>query len=224
MEEYFEVWQLWALSGHFGHSWTLWTLIDIFGHSRHFWPESAQSSQTSKIFILNFFFGTPYTQVKLFISSWQVWSIDTPKSAANDDIWYSSYEYMTINNARSSKVFPIDPSPDWIMFWNYQITAMTSSTTSLGVWQGKEENYLLWEMVDRNNRGFIIAGWLDNGHMPPLQVLDSTLLSLKVQNRGKLYNRVQLFPIFASLICHNLLRSCSCFFLFYFHWPFVHIY
>ena len=89
-----------------------------------------------------------------------------------------------------------------------------SDTTSLGVWQGKEENYLLWEMVDRNNRGFIIAGWLDNGHMPPLQVPDSTLLSLKVQNRGKLYNRVQLFPIFASLICHNLLRSCSCFFCF----------
>ena len=88
-----------------------------------------------------------------------------------------------------------------------------SDTTSLGVWQGNEENYLLWEMVDRNNRGFIIAGWLDNGHMPPLQVLDSTLLSLKVQNRGKLYNRVQLFPIFASLICHNLLRSCSCFFV-----------
>ena len=81
-----------------------------------------------------------------------------------------------------------------------------SDTTSLGVWQGNEENYLLWEMVDRNNRGFIIAGWLDNGHMPPLQALDSALLSSKVQNWGKLFHRAQICPIFARLICHNLLR------------------
>ena len=39
-----------------------------------------------------------------------------------------------------------------------------SDSTSLGIWQGKEENYLLWETVDQNNRGFITAGWLDNGH------------------------------------------------------------
>ena len=30
--EFFEVRQLWALSGHF---WMLWTLFDIFGHSGH---------------------------------------------------------------------------------------------------------------------------------------------------------------------------------------------
>ena len=124
--------------------------------------------------------------------------------------WWYDVHHMRIWQstmfARSPRVFPIDPSPDWIVFWNYQITAMISDTTSLGVWQGNEENYLLWEMVDRNNRGFIIAGWLDNGHMPPLQVLDSTLLSWKVQNWGKLFHRAQICPIFARLICHNLLR------------------
>ena len=73
-----------------------------------------------------------------------------------------------------------------------------SDTTSLGVWQGNEENYLLWEMVDRNNRGFIIAGWLDNAHMPPLS--SSILLSSKVQKRGKLYNLAHLCPILTRLI------------------------
>ena len=35
--EFFEVWQLWALSGHYGHFWMLWTRFDIFGHSGNFW-------------------------------------------------------------------------------------------------------------------------------------------------------------------------------------------
>ena len=192
MEEYFEVWQLWALSGHFGHSWTLWTLFDIFGHSWHFLPESAQSSQTSKLF----FWDTLYSS-KTAHQHDKYGELTLPKVQPMM-IWCSSYECITINNARSPKVFQIDLSPDWILFWNYQITAMMSDTTSLGVWQGNEENYLLWEMVDRNNRGFIIAGWLDNAHMPPLS--SSILLSSKVQNRGKLYNRAQLCPILARLI------------------------
>ena len=61
---------------------------------------------------------------------------------------------------------------------------MMSDTTSLGVWQGNEENYLLWEMVDRNNRGFIIAAWLDNGHMPPLPSFGLDPLIFKSPSRG----------------------------------------
>ena len=34
--EFFEVRQLWALSGQYGHFWMLWTLFDIFGQSGHF--------------------------------------------------------------------------------------------------------------------------------------------------------------------------------------------
>ena len=34
--EFFEVRQLWALPGNFGHFWMLWTLLDIFGQSGHF--------------------------------------------------------------------------------------------------------------------------------------------------------------------------------------------
>ena len=56
-----------------------------------------------------------------------------------------------------------------------------SDTTSLGVWQGNEENYLLWEMVDRNNRGFIIAGWLDTAHIcHPFQVPSSYPQKFKI--------------------------------------------
>ena len=36
MIEFFEVRQLWALSGHFWHFWMLWTLCDIYGHYGHF--------------------------------------------------------------------------------------------------------------------------------------------------------------------------------------------
>ena len=36
MIEFFEVRQLWALPGNFGHFWMLWTLLDIFGQSGTF--------------------------------------------------------------------------------------------------------------------------------------------------------------------------------------------
>ena len=48
--------QLWALSGHFGHFWTFLGTAGTFGHSG---PEIAQSCQTSKNSILNFFLAHP---------------------------------------------------------------------------------------------------------------------------------------------------------------------